>query len=80
METINATELRKDAYNIIDSIIQTHRLLQIKVKTGSVVMIASSDWSAIQETLYLDSIPGMTDSILEGMKISADKCSKELKW
>lgn len=80
MKTINATEARKDIYNLINSIVQSHRPIQIQGKTGSVIMLSESDWSAIQETLYLDSIPGMTDSIIEGMKTTEDECSKELKW
>lgn len=46
------------------------------------VMPSKDDWNAIQETLYLDSIPGMTDSIIEGMKASKEECFTEdqLDW
>jgi len=37
-------------------------------------------WAAIQETLYLLSVPGMRESIKEGMAESVDECAKELSW
>lgn len=80
METISATDARSNIYKLIGNVIASHKPVQIKGKTGSVVMLSEDDWNAIQETLYLDSIPGMTDSIIKGMKESEDKCSKEIKW
>lgn len=80
MKTINITEARDEIYHLVSSIITSHQPVQIKGKTGSVVMLSESDWSAIQETLYLDAIPGMTDSIIEGMQATKKECSTELKW
>ena len=80
METISVTDARSNIYKLIANVIALHKPIQIKGKTGSVVMLSEEDWNAIQETLYLDSIPGMTDSILQGMNESEDKCSKEIKW
>ena len=80
METISATDARGNIYNLINSVIKSHKPVQIKGKAGSVVMLSEEDWSAIQETLYLDSIPGMTDSIVKGMESSEDECSKEIQW
>ena len=36
------------------------------------------DWRAIQETLYLFSIPGMRESIREGLPAPVEECVKEL--
>lgn len=46
-------------------------------KKANAVLISEDDWSAIQETLYLDSIPNMTQSILEGAKESVEDCISE---
>lgn len=80
MKTINAKEARDDIHNLISFIVVSHQVVQIKGRTGSVVMLSESDWNSIQETLYLDSIPGMTDSIIEGMQANRKECSTELKW
>lgn len=51
-------------------------------KKANVVLISEDDWSAIQETLYLDVIPGMTESILEGANESLEGCISEdmVEW
>lgn len=66
MKTINATEARSDIYHLISGIVRLHQPVQIKGKTGSVVMLAAGDWSAIQETLYLDSIRVWQILLLKG--------------
>jgi len=44
------------------------------------VLLAEDDWNAINETLYLLSVPGMRESIIEGMKENLDATSTELEW
>jgi len=43
-------------------------------------LISIEDWAAIQETLYLLSIPGMRDSVLAGLRESLLRGSSELSW
>ncbi len=80
MVTINITNARKNLYSIVEEVQDSHEPLVITGKNGSAVLIAEEDWSAIQETLYLASIPGMRESIRTGMKESLDNCSEELNW
>ena len=54
--------------------------MTIKGKRTSVVLISSEDWEAIQETLYLLSIPGMGDSVIKGIKTTIDQCDEDLDW
>ena len=68
MTTFNATEARSRLYNLIDEASQTHRPILITGRRGNAVLLAEEDWNAINETLYLVSIPGMRESVLEGMK------------
>jgi len=44
------------------------------------VLISEEDWEAIQETLYLLSVPGMRESIREGMNTPVEECDEELEW
>lgn len=78
MKTISATSARSDLYRVIDSALRDHEPVQITGKRGNAVLISESDWRAIQETLHLVSIPGMRDSIVEGMAESVEECSKEI--
>jgi PHD/YefM family antitoxin component YafN of YafNO toxin-antitoxin module len=43
-------------------------------------LVSEEDWRAIQETLYLLSIPGMRKSIVRGMKTPVAQCAKRLDW
>jgi PHD/YefM family antitoxin component YafN of YafNO toxin-antitoxin module len=49
-------------------------------KRNNAVLVSEEDWSAIQETLYLLSVPGMRESIREGMAAPLDECDEELDW
>lgn len=77
MSTINITNARKDLYKLVESVNAYHEPALIVGKRANAVLISEDDWSAIQETLYLDSIPGMTQSILEGAKESIEDCVSE---
>jgi antitoxin YefM len=80
MTTITATEARKKLYRLIDAVEESHEAVHITGKRGKAVLVSEDDWSSIQETLYLLSIPGMGESIRKGLKTPIEKCSKELKW
>jgi antitoxin YefM len=80
MTTMSATEARKQLYKLLDEVAQSHEPVQITGKRGSAVLVSEDDWRAVQETLYLVSIPGMRESILEGMAKPADELEGELDW
>lgn len=82
MSTINITNARKDLYNLVDAVNLYHEPTLIVGKRANAVLISESDWNAIQETLYLNSIPGMTKSIMEGVNESLDDCIPEdmVEW
>lgn len=80
MGTITATEARANLYRLIDEAATTHQPLLITGKRNRAVLISQDDWDAIQETLYLLSVPGMRESIREGMEEPVDECSEDLDW
>ena len=80
MTTLTATEARAKLYKLLDQAASSHEPVQITGKRGNAVLIAEEDWRAIQETLYLLSIPGMRESIRKGLKTPVEKCSKGIKW
>ena len=78
MQSYTATQARKDIYNIVLETERNHEPIQITGKQNNAVLLAESDWNAIQETLYLLSVPGMAESIIEGMDAAIDDCSEDL--
>jgi len=49
-------------------------------KCADAVLVFAEDWNAIQETLYLLSIPGMRESIKEGVVETVDAYVQDLNW
>lgn len=80
MKTITATKARSNLYKLIDETAKSSEPIHITGKRANSVLISEEDWSAIQETLYLLSIPGMRESIIKGMKTPVKKCSDKLVW
>jgi antitoxin YefM len=80
MTSITATEARKQLYKLVDEVQDSHEPVQITGKRGNAVLIGEDDWRAVQETLYLVSIPGMRESILEGMSTPVDGMDDEPGW
>jgi prevent-host-death family protein len=80
MAVLNASGARANLYRLIDQTNESHEPVIISGKRNNVVLVSEDDWKAIQETLYLVSIPGMRDSILAGMKEPLDDSLKELDW
>lgn len=80
MTTFNATEARSNLYKLIDETAISHQPIVIKGKRSNAILISEEDWNAINETLYLVSIPGMRESIIEGMQSNVDDCDREPDW
>ena len=80
MTTLNATEARANLYNLIDQTAETHQPIVITGKRHNAILLSEEDWSAINETIYLLSVPGMRESIKEGLEQNLDECSRELDW
>jgi len=79
MTTVNVTEARANLYKLINDATASHEPVVITGKRGNAVLLAEDDWNAINETLYLLSVPGMCESILECMQESLEESSNELE-
>ena len=80
MTSLNATEARSKLYKLIDETMQSHEPILITGKRGNAVLLSENDWNAVKETLHLLSVPGMRQSIREGLAEDVTECSEELDW
>ena len=80
MTTITATQARQKLYSLIDETNDSHQPIQITGKRANAVLLSESDWRAIQETLHLQSIPRLVDSIQEARQEGIEQASEELDW
>ena len=80
MSTLTASEARAKLYRLIDEAAESHIPIRITGKRTSAVLISEKDWASVQETMYLLSIPGMRESIREGLDTDVEECESELDW
>jgi prevent-host-death family protein len=80
MTSLSATEARKRLIDLLEEVAQSHEPVEIAGEHHAAVLVSREDWRAIQETLYLTSIPGMRESIIEGLKTPVEECDEELDW
>jgi len=80
MATLTASEARANLYRLIDQTAESHEPIHISGKRRSAVLVSEEDWMAIQETLYLLAVPGMRESIREGMAEPLSESAQELDW
>ena len=82
MTTTNITNFRKNAFNYVERTIRYNEPLNISTKEGNAVLLSEEDYSGIMETLYLVSMPGMREKIMEGMNTPLEDCVDEaaVEW
>ena len=77
---ISINQAQQQLQNLIDSVNQSHQPIVISGDNSNAVLLSEADWKSIQETLYLLSIPGMRESIKEGLATPIAECDAELEW
>jgi len=80
MTTLTVSQARSNLYKLLDKAAASHEPIQITGKRNNAILISEDDWRAINESLYLLSIPGMRESIQKGLKTPIKKCSRKLNW
>ena len=79
-KVISASQARANIYNLIDETAQNHEPVLITGKRNNVVMLSQEDWNAIEETLYLNSVPELAKSIQDSMKATDEEFSENIEW
>lgn len=80
MKSITASKARARLYRLLEEATVTSEPIQITGKRANAVLVSEDDWRAIEETLYLLSIPGMRESIRKGMETPIEDCAEALRW
>lgn len=80
MTILTASQARANLYRLIDEANASHQPVHIAGKRSGAVLVGEQAWQAIQETLFLLAIPGMRESIKEGMAEPLESSAKQLDW
>jgi antitoxin YefM len=78
--SVSATEARKRLYSLLDDVAASHEPIEITGRRNNAVLVSEDDWRAVQETLHLLSMPGMRESILEGIATPVEDLDDKLDW
>ncbi len=76
MKSITITNARTELDKLVDAAAVHHEPIQITGKKANAVLISEEDWRSIQETMYLLSVPGMRESIVEGLQTPVAEASE----
>ena len=79
-KVMTVSQARTNIYKLMDETAETHQPIMITGKRNNVIMISEEDWNAIEETLFLNSIPGMATSIKEAMGAPNSEFSEDIEW
>jgi len=79
-KVMTVSQVRADIYNVMDETALSHEPVLITGKRNNVVMLSQEDWNAIEETLYLNSIPDMVTSIHASMNADDSEFSENIEW
>ena len=74
MTTVSTAKQAVDLDALVDRVARTQKPVKIRTPKSTCVLLSDEEWRGIQETLYVKSIPGVWESIVEGMKASHDEC------
>lgn len=80
MTTLSTLEASRRLDELLKTLAESHDVVQIHSQDQTGIVVSEEDWRALQETLYLTAIPGMKESIVEGLQTPVESCSKELDW
>lgn len=82
MLNINATNFRKNLFGMLEQTVKYNEPINISTKDGNAVLLSEEDYNGLMETLYLCSVPGLKDQIIEGMNTPIEDClsEDEVQW
>ena len=79
MLNTNITNFRKNIFMLLEQTIKYNEPVNISTKDGNAVILSEEDYNGLMETLYLSSIPGMKEKIVEGLNTPLEDCIAEDK-
>lgn len=79
MINTNATNFRKQLFELIEQTVKYNEPVNISTKNGNAVLISEEEYNNLAETLYLNSIPGMSEKIKNGIETPIEECD-DFEW
>ena len=65
MRHMTANTAQNDFSDLLNTVIELGESVSIATDKGAAILVSQDEWSGLLETLYLQSIPGLVESIRE---------------
>ncbi len=79
MRNTNITNFRKNIFEFINQAIEYNDVINVNTKNGNAIIMSEDDYNGLMETLYLSSIPGMKEKLIDGLNTELNDC-EEFEW
>lgn len=79
MLNTNATNFRKNMFELLDRTVKYNEPVSISTKNGNAVLISEDDYNSLMETLYLTSVPRMKEKLIDGIHTPIEEC-EDFEW
>ncbi|MCM1494718.1 MAG: type II toxin-antitoxin system Phd/YefM family antitoxin [Bacteroides sp.] len=82
MLNINITNFRKNLFNILEQTIKFNEPVNISTKDGNAVIISEKDYNRLVETVYISSLSGLKEDVIDGLNAPLEECLREdeVEW
>ncbi len=83
MKEVSAHRFRQNLKTEVDKVIEEHDVLRVtRRRGGDFVVLAADDWSAVEETLYLNRVPELVESLRRAAEEPLENGTRleDLEW
>ena len=80
LTTITADAAATDLEGLLQAAAESHEPVSIVGEGARAVLVGEDLWRAIGESMFLLAVPGMRESIQEGMRAAGEDCAETLDW
>jgi PHD/YefM family antitoxin component YafN of YafNO toxin-antitoxin module len=80
MKHITANTAQRDFNGLLNTVIELGESVSIATDNGAAVLISQEEWSGLLDTLYLQSIPGIAESIKTAREAPANERLEDIGW
>jgi PHD/YefM family antitoxin component YafN of YafNO toxin-antitoxin module len=83
--TIHEVSARRFSENLeqeVEKVVSNHEILRVRRDGGDIVVLSADDWRSVEETLYLNKVPGLVESIHEAAREPLEEGTRveDLDW
>lgn len=79
---VTSSQFSENFEREVDRVVANHEVLRVRRDSGDFVVLSADDWRDVEETLYLNKIPGLAESLHEAAREPLEEGTRvgDLAW